>query len=146
MAIKIYKFQETPEMELHLNGGLMLGNIKAGVPSLEGKTLQFVQPTAVTHTFAAPPNGFAHTLEDIRAELEAAVGNLNVYQKDGKLVLQSTNANGVEITGGTARALLGLGADSSVKARVYNPPGGAAPAYIESYALAGGTMVLVVQE
>lgn len=133
MAYKIYKFRDLSELELHLNGGLIAGDIRGGIPGLEGLTLDFTLPSAVTVTFGAPTNGVAHTLQEIKDTLEGEGGpsGIHVFQKDGKLTLQADA--GVSITGGTALAKFGIGA-AGASAAPYNAPGGAAPAIVQVYA------------
>lgn len=143
MAFKIYKFRDCYEMELHLNGGAMAGDLRNGVPGLEGLTLIFTAPAAGTVTFGAPANGHAHTGAEVIAQINAAaIAGLSASQKDGRLVLKAASGS-LAVSGGTGLAKLGLSAGTLAK--VYAAPGGAAPAYVESFADAQ-TFHLVVTE
>ncbi len=142
MPMKIHKFADIFLMELHLNGALIAGDVVGGIAGLEGLTVIFTAPAVATHTFAAPANGSAHTLQEIKTALQATVAGLTVFQKGGKLVLQGTT--GVTITGGTALSRLGIGAGGTA-AKVYTAPGGAAPSIVSVYGDANGH-VLVAKE
>lgn len=142
MALNVYVFRDTQEMKSHLNGGISIGSVRNGhVSGLEGKTITFSQPAAVSHTFATPKNGHSHTAAEIRTALETAVAGLKVGFSDGRLVL---SGNVVNITGGDALAALGIGPAGAVS-RIYGKPGASAPAFVFAY-MNNNQHVVVVEE
>lgn len=146
MSLRVYKFRSVDEMELHLRGGVVGGKkIMPGLYGLVGLTLIFAQPDAETCTFVAGArsDGFL-TFAEIKSQIEGAIDDLTVTQKDSFLVLIPETSAGVEITGGTARPLFGFSLASPIKTVVY-AASGAAPSYVDSY-FAEGSLVLVVDE
>lgn len=148
MAFKTYKFQDIADLTLHLNGGLRACPVERGLPDLTNKTLIFTKPSAVTVTFSAPVDvekGFLFS--DVQTQLEANVPGLRVTQKQGRLILiEATPTNGVEITGGTACSLLGLGT-GTLTSKVYSYPSSSAtpPHYVNTFA-DGSIITLLVKE
>lgn len=146
MALRIIKCSTAEDAQAVLQGVVKTKKIDAGLYGLVGKTLTFTQPTGATCTFVAGArsDGFL-TFAEISAQLKTAIANLTVGQKDGAMWLRSMNTNGVTITGGTARADLGLQADGTTRGAVYAAPGGAAPVLVTCY-YAEGAHVLVVDD
>lgn len=145
MTIQIIKCGTAEDAQAILQGVVRTKKINAGLSGLVGKTLIFAQPTAVTVTFVAGADsqGFL-TFAEIAAQLTAGVAQLTIGQREGALLLRSTNADGVSITGGTARTALGFQADGTTTGLVYNKPGGVAPDLISVY-YAEGCHVLVLE-
>ena len=145
---KVYKFRDISELESHLQGAIVGGSVVNGFTGLENKTLVFTQPAAATCTFTAGATPGFHTFAEVVTQLEAAVAGLRVSQKENRLRLKQdtpTPGNGVIITGGTARSVLGLSSTATSTGIVYNAPGGASPAYVHTY-YDGQAHVLVVTE
>jgi hypothetical protein len=136
--IKVRKFSDIAEAEQFLNGALVSGvDVQRGLP-LVGKTLIFTAPAAATCTFVqanvasvtvTDRDSYNLLFVDIKAQLEAAIAGLKVYEKNGKIILmETTPASGVAITGaGTANAMLGFAAAARAT-KVYTGPYVAAPA------------------
>lgn len=143
MSLKVYRFQDIAAMQSFLNGLVVAGKISAGGLPLEGKTLTFTQPAAVTYTFLATADGHFHTLKDIQTALEAAVAGLKVGFRDGALTFSAAPSS-VIITGGTAAPILGIGA-GGISGKVYGAPGDAAPSLAAAY-MEGNSHIVVAKE
>jgi hypothetical protein len=119
---KVYRFKDSNEAALFLNGALIGGAIERGFLNLVGRKIKFTTPVAAEHTFVAGATIGILTLQEIKAQLEAAVTGLAVRSYQGRIVLQS--ATGVVLINATsleARGLLGLDAQGTVTAKVYTP-------------------------
>jgi hypothetical protein len=150
--IKYYKVRDIAEAQNFLNGALLSGKrADAGLP-LVGKTMTFTAPAAATCTFTAAGvtdrEPTLLLLKDIKAQLEAQVAGLKVYEKDGILILiETTPSAGINLTGGTALPLLGMTAKQT---KVYTsglitaPP--VKPYLITCYAQNDNSHILVVDE
>lgn len=153
MALKGWKFRDLTEMNLFLSGGLLAGSRLGAdlqstnqVVGLTGKTLIFTAPAAVTVTFTAGANPNYHTLQEVRAQIVAAVGALSPFFYDNRLALvETTPTSGVAVTNaGTANAILGFSNTSA--GRVYNPAGGAAPAFVQAYTTPDNQHCVITRE
>lgn len=156
MAVfKTYKFKDIAGMQLHLQGAVFSGKgPNTLIQGLATKTLIFTKPAAKTVTFAAVAGqGNDLYLKDVRTQIEATAGlGVKLYLTDyGFYLIESTVANGVSITGGTGRALLGFDPNNNVTNVPYNYPDGAAPAVVPYFVSAyfdqsSGSHVLITRE
>lgn len=147
MALRVQKFATIEDLQAFLRGVVRTRKLNGPVMGLVGLTLIFSQPTAATCTFVAgaDASGLTLTFKEICDQLKSAVTDLTVDQKEGAILLRSSNADGVTITGGTARTLLGLQTGANSVGTIINPAGGSAPTYVNSY-FCGDSHVLVYSD
>jgi hypothetical protein len=132
MVLDIRKFSGLDSLNTFVKGRLRgttdLVKNPAGL-YLHGLTLIFTTP-AVTVTFASSPAGtqVPLTLAQIKSQIETATASgVLVSWFGGCIELRANPAGVLVLTGGTASALLGLGAAT---VQPLNAPSGAAPKYV----------------
>lgn len=152
MGLKVYKFRDIVEMEAFLRGGLVGGvDVSGGVVELVGKVLTFTAPAgAVTFVTASRYNDML-LLKDIKTQVETAlgVGNIKVFSIAGKIAfVHPTSASAISFSGNDepAKRLLGFDQNNSATGRAYSEAGGASPAFVQAYACADNSHVLVTNE
>jgi hypothetical protein len=137
-ALKLIKFRDIEEANHVLAGGILGGECPAaGIPELVGKTITFSAP-AGTKTFTQPSDSYQGMLrfKDIKAQLEAAITNLQVRLIKGRLAFRhATPATAVALTAvnETGRAPLGLPNNEAVSGTAYAGPGGSSPKVDQFY-------------
>lgn len=128
---KAYKFRSLDELEYFLNGALRGADIKSGVSGLNGLTLTFTTPAgAVTFGDSTQVDKNFYQLNDIKAQIEAAIPTLRVLQANGVLIfVLATPTTGVVLSGNNepAKRILGFDQNSTSVGKLYAPPGTSPP-------------------
>lgn len=158
--IVVRQFDNVPEVNLFLQGGVRAGNKlpitggeeKRGVFRLNGKTLILSKPAAKTITFASP-NGVPEEpipWEDIKSQIETqSTGTVKARLYKGRLeLIEPTPSAGVTVVKtGTANALLGFQTSADVAGTVYNSDFSTSPYFVElTHSSFSSNMVLVTEE
>ncbi len=147
MPLVTHTFSKIRDMSLFLRGGIKAGPLPstqlggaspAGrrVTGLDGLTLVFVQPAAVTVTFS-DASGQGLTFAQVISEIETAIAAVQARFIDNCLQLEeATPSAGVSINLATSTAAgkFGWRADGGAGTATnvpYNPPDGAAPRFID---------------
>ena len=148
MALRLRSFQNLPEIDLFIRGGIRGGRalVKA-IYNLHGKTLIFTTPS-VTVTFS-DPTGEGLGPATVVAQIKAAAASLSPTLLDNCLSVEevSPSAGVVLSKTGTANTLLGFSYDTSGVAAtgvVLAAPGGTAPALVSIGRKATGDGYVVV--
>lgn len=145
-ALNIIKFRNYIEANHVMRGGIVGGPVSVtGIAGLVGATLTFTNPSG-NKMFTQPagsPSGVI-TFKDIKSQLEAAVANLKVELIADCIAFR--HASGTAVTLGSAnepaRTKLGMPNNTAINGKVYNPPGGAAPACSISTPVKGAVSTL----
>ncbi len=156
-AMKVYKFRDITEVKHFLDGGLLGGGVVFPAYGLVGKVITFVLPTAAACTFTAGADatGLSLTFKEVKTQLEAAVANLKVVNFSGGVggniavgFIHATLAGAVTLAAlnEPARAILGFANNAALTGKLYNPPGGAAPSFIQAYAANDGSHTIYTLE
>lgn len=131
-ANRTYKFLNLDELLTFLNGGLRGTDINRGVYGLNGLSLTFTSPVAVTMTFGpstqSDPNQYQ--LKDLKAQLEGAISGLRVSSANGVLILgEVTPTSGVALSSSPedAKRILGFDKGRASIGKVFAPPGTSPP-------------------
>lgn len=155
--LRVRKFSTIDELELFLQGAVTsTKKLPDRYTAVVGKTLIFTKPTSVTATFTTVNNQVdpsSLSFQEVKSQLETQVTGLTVRQRGGQLVLIQTTpvvGGGVTITGGTGRAELGLGENSTEAGKVYDAQNGATaptvPFVVQAYMSSDNSHVLITQE
>jgi hypothetical protein len=156
--LKVRKFRDIESMEMFLHGVVFGGHVPQFYGNIIGKTLSFSFPAVASVTFVTgadvthmDPGGLS--FKEVKQQLEAGVSGLLVFQRDGHLVLRQstpTVGQGVLITLGTARTILGFPSDSQVVGKVYGNMDGATaptvPYIVQAYTSMDNSHTLITQE
>lgn len=156
-AIKVYKFRDITEVQHKLDGGLLGGQVSFPVYGLVGKVITFVLPTAAACTFVAGADatGLSLTFKEVKTQLEAAIANLRVVNFSGGVgggiaagFIHASLGGAVTLASlnEPARALLGFANNTALTGKLFNPPGGAAPSFIQAYAANDGSHTIYTLE
>lgn len=109
-SIKVRKFATQADLQFFFDGAVRLPKLPNVLEDIVGKTLVFAQPAAATVTFVAGTIGPANLLaSEVVAQILAGVAGLKILRRDDTILVESTPANGVSITSGTALGILGIG-------------------------------------
>ena len=135
--MKIEKYGTLEEANLKIQGGIT-GGVPTSQPfvGLVGQTITFATPAGAC-TFTQPTGKVVGqlTFQDVKAQLEAAVANLQVSAVDNKISFtHKTNGQAVSLAAlnESARAVLGLGNGEAIAGRCLNGPGSASlPRFVE---------------
>lgn len=96
--IKIYKFRDLGEADLFLNGGILGGDQVARGFNVVGKTLHFAAPGPVGMvTFATgsdPRDPYRLYFKDVKAQVEGAIPQIQVFSIGGRIAFRETNPTG----------------------------------------------------
>lgn len=131
-----------------ISGGLDLRKIGAGIFGLDGKTLKF-NSAAETVTFAAGGSQQVPlTMNDILTQIAAALTARQTRMIDGNLGFIDVDFSDAVILDADSTAAVLLGFDDGViTGKLYNAPGGAAPALVSiSAGLASDATFLMVTD
>ena len=116
-------------LELFSNGAVRGGSALGGpLWELDGKTLEFTAPSALTVTFVSKSPADPIRAADVIAQLSAQAPGVKAHLRDGRLSLSAPS--GVTLgPGGSANALLGF-PSAGVAGVPYSSPGGPLPRII----------------
>lgn len=121
-SMKIRKFATQADLQFFLDGAVRLPKLPDVVEDIVGKTLVFAQPAAATVTFVAGTIGPVNLkASEVVAQILAGVAGLKILRRDDTIFVETTPANGVSITSGTALGILGIGS-SALLGKVLLPP------------------------
>jgi hypothetical protein len=149
MTLYVYNIPSV-DLEHFLQGGIVgAGVVGKLFYGLHGKTLNFTAPIGVV-AFAAP-GGSAQsplTIQDVKAQIEAAIATLLVTFKDGHIRIgMATPSAGVVLSGaGTANAILGFGTTTPTTGTFFNKPAGGVPEFVMANPLDQGRWQVVTWE
>ena len=134
--ITIQKYGTVIEANFKVRGGIV-GGVKTSSPftGLIGETVTFSNPAgACTFVAGAGVSGQLRFAE-VKAQLEAAIANLQVDTTDNAMIsfLHKTDGQEVSLAAApeVARGILGLPYNEAISGLYLNPPDGVKPRYLE---------------
>jgi hypothetical protein len=152
MALYVYKFGGTDELEVHLQGGIITGELVGkGLLFIHGLTLHFSGASSATVTFAATGGSTQSplTLAEVIAQIKSQTANAIAVRTVGKkLAFLDAGTPTVAVglaSDSTALAAFGFKGGTAVTGKYYNAPDGAAPRPI-SVGMSNDLFILMTEE